>query len=91
MNKPLSCGAQDQLEAAIIQRRRLSITCRDAAGEERDHVNVLPVDIGSHDGHECLTILTSDNAGGILKIQLNTADIIAFQARDLMDPTIRHP
>jgi hypothetical protein len=91
MNTPLSCGGQDLLEAAIVQKRRLNIRCVDAAGYKVEHHKVLPVDIGTRDGIEWLTILTTDNQGGILKIKINTADIHSFQARDFLDPAIKYP
>ena len=91
MNQPISCGGQDLLEAAIVQHRRLNIRCIDAAGYKVEHHKVLPVDIGNSDGCEWLTILTTDNQGGILKIKINTAEIISFQAKDFLDPVIRYP
>jgi hypothetical protein len=91
MNTPFSCGGQDLLEAAIVQQRRLNIRCIDTAGYKVEHHKVLPVDIGTSDGVEWLTILTTDNAGGILKIRIDTSEIHSFQARDFLDPPINYP
>jgi transcriptional antiterminator Rof (Rho-off) len=91
MNKPLSCGAQDLLEAAIIQKRRLTIHVQDGDGQGLVYEKVLPVDVSTRDGAEWLTILTTDNTGGILKLTLNTAEITGFTAKDFLDPAIRYP
>ncbi|WP_223787127.1 hypothetical protein [Marinicella meishanensis] len=90
MKPPLSCGAQDLLEAAIIQRRRLNIICHLDGGEQALYDRVLPVDINTHAGQEILTFLTTDNQGGILKLEINTADIASFEAKDYMDPRIHY-
>lgn len=89
MNKPLSCGAQDLLEAAIVQRRRLDLNCESPDGEKHCYIKVLPVDINSKEGVEMLSILTTDNDGGILKLNINTADIKKFEAKDYLDPRIK--
>ncbi len=88
MNKPISCGAQDMLEAAIIQRRRLNLICHAETGEQAFFDRVLPIDIGTEDGIESLTIMTTDNDGGILKLSINTSDIEFFEAKDYQDPRI---
>ncbi len=90
MNTPLNCDAQDMLEAAIVQRRRLDVTQQCADGEVMTYTRVLPVDITSIDGIEQLTILTTDNDGGILKLNINTADILVFEAKDFHDPKIKY-
>lgn len=88
MNEPISCGAQDMLEAAIIQRRRLNVICHAPTGEQAFYDRVLPIDMGSHKGEEVLTVMTTDNDGGILKLSINTADIEYFEAKDYQDPRI---
>ena len=88
MNKPLSCGAQDMLEAAIMQKRRINITCANDSVHNSLFKKVLPVDIFTKDGVEQLSFFDSDNDGGILKLTINTADIIAFEAKDFKDPRI---
>jgi|GEM_PF-1149118 len=88
MNTPLNCDAQDMLEAAIVQRRRLDIIHQEIDGEIMTYTKVLPIDVNSYQGIEKLTILTSDNQGGILKRVLNTADIHSFEAKDFKDPRI---
>lgn len=89
MNIPLSCGAQDMLEAAIVQRRRLDLKCIGAAADTISYQRVLAIDIGSKEGVEYLTILTTDNQGGVIKIPINTADLISFEANDFNDPRIQ--
>jgi hypothetical protein len=88
MNKPLSCGAQDMLEAAIMQKRRINITCANDSAHVIQFNKVLPVDIFTKDGVEQLAFFDSDNSGGILKLTIDTADIIAFEAKDFKDPRI---
>ncbi len=88
MNKPLSCGAQDLLEAAIVQRRRLNLFCQSVDGKITSYTKVLPLDISSKNGTEQLTFLTTDNDGGILKLTIDTSDINKFEARDFLDPKI---
>ncbi|MCB1583413.1 MAG: hypothetical protein R3E90_01375 [Marinicella sp.] len=89
MNKPpLDCNTQDLLEAAIVQKRRLSITCENTVGQHMTYDKVLPIDIRSSHGIEQLTILTTDNEGGILKLAINTSQIIAFSALDSLKPVI---
>jgi hypothetical protein len=90
MNQPLSCGAQDLLEAAIMQRRRINIICHRQDGEQALYDRVLPIDIGTQGGAEFLTILTTDNQGGILKLELDTAEIVSFEAKDFLDPRIHY-
>ena len=89
MNKPLSCGAQDLLEAAIVQRRRLELSCESTNGEKVAYKKILPVDISSNNGIEQLTILNTDNEGGILKLMINNSEIIDFEAKDFLDPKIK--
>ncbi len=88
MNKPLSCDAQDLLEAAIVQRRRLNLFCQSSDGTVTSYTKVLPIDITSENGTEKLTFLSTDNEGGILKLHIETADINKFEARDYLDPKI---
>lgn len=88
MNKALSCGAQDMLEAAIVQRRRLDISCDRPDEGHCTYHKVLPVDIRSVQQVEQLTFLTTDNDGGILKLTVDTACITAFEAKDFKDPRI---
>ncbi len=93
MNKPLSCGAQDMLEAAIVQRRRINLTTSTLQAGQTRYTKVLPIDIGSQTGEELLTIMTTDNQGGIIKLTIKTQEIIAFEADDFKDPRIlyQHP
>ena len=89
MNKPpLDCNTQDLLEAAIVQQRRLTITCEDPDGSHLTYIKVLPIDIQSCNGIEQLTVLTTDNEGGILKLTIDTSQIIAFSALDSLKPVI---
>lgn len=88
MNKPLSCSAQDLLEAAIVQKRRLNLHCLDESGKVINYPKILPVDVTTSAGEEQLTFMTTDNAGGIIKLSLNTAEITAFEADDFFDPRI---
>ena len=90
MNTPLNCDAQDMLEAAIVQRRRLNITHQEIAGELATYKKVLPIDITTSNGKEKLTILTTDNQGGILKLALLTNGILSFEAKDFKDPRIHY-
>ena len=83
MNKPLSCGAQDMLEAVIVQKRRINLITVNNQGELNKFMKVLPIDIGSQKGNEFLTFMTTDNQGGIIKLAVNTAEIINFEADDL--------
>jgi len=85
----MSCGAQDMLEAVIVQKRRINLITINDEGELSKFPKVLPVDIGSHDGKECMTFMTTDNIGGIIKLSVNTADIISFEADDFKDPRIQ--
>lgn len=89
MNKPpLSCSTQDLLEAAIVQKRRLEITCDSENGQQITYHKVLPIDINSANGVEQLIILTTDNEGGILKLSIDTSHITAFSALDSLKPVI---
>lgn len=76
------------LEAAIIQKRRLYISCQDLTGQKEAFQKVLPVAINTSNAKQELIILTTDNEGGILKIAIETSHIISFQAKDLQDPKI---
>lgn len=86
---PLSCGAQDMLETAIVQKRRINLTVTTEDGCLSDFSKVLPVDIGSHQGQEVMEFMAVDNKGGIIKLSVNTADIVSFEADDLMSPRIQ--
>lgn len=89
MNKPpISCSTQDLLEAAIVQKRRLEITCSTDTGEPITYHKVLPIDINSQNGVEQLIVLTTDNEGGILKLSIDTSQITAFSALDSLKPLI---
>lgn len=88
MNTPLNCSTQDLLEAAIVQQRRLTIRCVSETGETAVHIKVLPIDINSQNGREYLTVLTTDNDGGILKLTIDTSHIRAFAALDSRQPAI---
>lgn len=90
MNKPLSCGASDMLEAAIIQKRRLNIVCQTQADGAESYQRVLPIDIETQSGKERLTFMAADNDGGIIKRSIDTADIISFEAIDFNDPRIQY-
>ncbi len=90
MKKPLSCGAQDMLEAAIVQQRRLNISCHSPEEGHCTYHKVLPVDINSVEQVEQLYFLTTDNNGGILKLSIDTAHITAFEAKDFKDPRIAY-
>ncbi len=89
MNKPLSCGAQDMLEAVIVQKRRINLVYGVENGEQIKHSKVLPIDIGSEQGQEHLTFMTTDNQGGIIKLSISTDEIISFEANDFKDPRIQ--
>jgi len=89
MNKPLSCHAQDMLEAAIVQKRRINLIINNDDGEFSKFPRVLPIDIGTHKGLEMMTFMTSDNLGGIIKLSVNTSDIIGFESDDLKEPRIQ--
>ena len=86
----MSCGAQDMLEAVIVQKRRINLIISNDTGEISKFAKVLPIDIGSHQGQEVMTFMTTDNQGGIIKLSVNTVDIISFEADDFKDPTIRY-
>lgn len=86
---PMSCHTQDLLEAAIVQKRRLRITCL-SEGEPIIYDKALPVDINNENGIEQLIILTTDNEGGILKLSINTSEILAFSALDSKTPLINY-
>lgn len=90
MNKPLSCSAQDLLEAAIVQRRRLNLHCKDETGQTVNHRKIIPIDIFTESGSEQLAFMTSDNHGGIIKLSINTELIVAFEAEDFLDPRISY-
>jgi len=90
MNTPLNCDAQDMLEAAILQHRRLDVIYQPENGEITTFQRVLPIEINSQGGTEQLAILTTDNLGGILKLKLDTAGIHAFEAKDFKDPKIQY-
>lgn len=78
------------LEAVIVQKRRINLTVTDDKAETCQYNKVLPVDMGSLKGHEFLTFMTADNQGGILKLTVNTSDIISFEADDFKDPRIEY-
>ncbi len=87
-NKLMRCDAQDMLEAVIVQKRRINLIVSNDSGEHSKFPKVLPIDIGSHQGQEVMTFMTTDNQGGIIKLSANTADIISFEADDFKDPRI---
>ncbi len=89
MKNSLSCAAQDMLEAAIVQRRRLNLKCMGADAQTISYQRVLAINIGTTDGTEYLTILTTDNEGGIIKLPINTAELLSFEANDFNDPRIQ--
>ncbi len=88
MKHTLSCAAQDLLEAAIIQKRRLNLQYLDDSGHVVAHPKVLPVDIFTSHNEEQLLFMATDNKGGIIKLSINTAYITAFEADDFLDPRI---
>lgn len=88
MKNSLSCSAQDMLEAAIIQKRRLNLQCLDESGHVVAHPKILPVDIDTRNGEEQLYFMATDNKGGIIKLSINTSYITAFEANDFLDPRI---
>ncbi len=90
MNKPLSCGAQDMLEAVIVQKRRINLITTTEIGEVSKFAKVLPVDIGTQQGREVMVFMTIDNLGGIIKLSVNTDDIISLEADDFKDPRIQY-
>ncbi len=78
------------LEAVIVQKRRINLIFYNDQGEVSKFPKVLPVDIGSQQGEECMTFMTTDNLGGIIKLSVNSADIISFEADDFKDPRIQY-
>lgn len=90
MDNQLSCDAQDMLEAAIVQKRRLNLKSLDDAGHVTAHPKILPININTNDGQEHLEFMTTDNKGGIIKLSINTALITAFEAKDFLDPRIMY-
>ena len=76
------------LEAAIVQKRRINLIATNEQGELSKFPKVLPIHIGTHKGHEMMTFMTADNQGGIIKLAINTRDIISFEADDFNDPRI---
>lgn len=90
MNTPLPCGAQDKLEAAIVQKRRLDMVCLNQAGEKISYRRVLPIDINSQKGVEWLHFIYADVDNNIRRVQVNTAQIVSFQAVDEQQPNLRY-
>lgn len=86
----MNCDTQDMLETAIVQKRRLKIVCQ-TADDLITYDKVLPIDINTENGVEQLTILTTDNEGGILKLSIDTSQILAFTALDTKLPAIKFP
>ena len=85
----MSCGAQDMLEAVIVQKRRIHLVTSNEQGGLSKFPKVLPIDVASKNGQEFMTFMTTDNQGGIIKLTVNTADIISFEADDFKDPRIK--
>ena len=90
MNPPLPCGAQDMLEAAIVQKRRLDIVCLNQVGDKISYQRILPLDINSREDAEWLSFMYADNKGSIRRVDINTAQILSFQAIDERQPTIQY-
>ena len=90
MNPKLPCGAQDLLEAAIVQRRRLNVVYVKNNGQTQRYAHVLPVDIGSEKGVEWLTVMAADKSGQIRRLRFNTAQLMSFQADDQLQPNISY-
>ncbi len=90
MTARLPCGAQDMLEAAIMQKRRLDIVCLNQAGEKISYSRVLPIDINSQEGIEWLHFIYADAGDNIRRVQINTAHIVSFQAVDDQQPDLRY-
>ena len=90
MTARLPCGAQDMLEAAIVQKRRLDIVCLNQAGDKISYQRVLPIDINSREGAEWLHFVYADAGGAIRRVQINTAYIMSFQAVDELQPNLRY-
>jgi hypothetical protein len=89
MNNQLPCDAQDMLEAAIVQRRRIDITWQKSVSETAMRKHVLAIDIATESAKEWLTLLVADESGGIERLRLNTARLLSFQANDEQQPIIR--
>lgn len=85
----MSCGVQDMLEAVIVQKRRIHLVTSNEQGELSKFAQVLPIDVASKNSTEFMTFMTTDNQGGIIKLTVNTADIISFEADDFKDPRIQ--
>ncbi len=90
MNIELPCGAQDLLEAAIIQQRRLDVVYLKSNGQSQEYVHVLPVDIASKQGKEWLTVMAADRTGRIRRLRFNTSRLLSFQADDQLQPVIAY-
>lgn len=91
MTSVLPCGAQDMLEAAIVQKRRLDVVCLNPDGEQISYQRILPLDITSREGDECLSFMYAEDKGGIRRVDINTSQLLSFQAVDERQPTIRYP
>lgn len=90
MNTKLPCGAQDLLEAAIVQQRRLDVVYLKNTGQAQDYVHVLPVDIASEQGVEWLTVMAADKSGRIQRLRFDTSQLLSFQADDELQPVIAY-
>lgn len=90
MNTSLPCGAQDMLEAAIVQKRRLDVVCLNQTGDEISYQRLLPLDIKSREGIEWLHFMYADSDGDIRRVEVNTARIKSFQAVDDLQPKIHY-
>jgi hypothetical protein len=88
MAAQLPCGAQDLLEAAIVQKRRLDIVCLIQGGERIRYQHILPLDVFSREGIEWLSFMYADSSGDIRRVEINTAQIKSFQAIDNRQPDI---
>ncbi|KAA3651412.1 MAG: hypothetical protein DWP95_00625 [Proteobacteria bacterium] len=90
MTAQLPCGAQDLLEAAIVQKRRLNLVCLNQADQQINYQHILPLDVFSREGVEWLSFMYADDHGGIRRVDINTAKILSFQAVDNRQPILQY-
>jgi Rho-binding antiterminator len=65
---PIDCGLYSRYELAILRRRRLRLSWREAGGVARIDI-VTPIDLETRGGEEFLVIEQSD--GGRLDVRLD--------------------
>lgn len=82
----MNCSTQDMLEAASVQRRRITLSYKTTNGQKQTINDAVVLDVYTEAGREMVTIRCSDVISHI-----ESQRITAFQANDSLRPEILYP